>query len=86
LIKIDVEGHELQVINGGEKVLSTHRPVIMIEFNSAALGRAGQTVEKLASVLRGLEYELLVAKRDRLSPLSAFPKTDVIMNVFCVPK
>jgi FkbM family methyltransferase len=86
LIKIDVEGHELQVLNGGKKVLSSQRPVIMIEFNSAALGRAGQSVEKLASVLRGLEYELLVAKRDRLSPFSAFPKTDVIMNVFCVPK
>ncbi len=86
VIKIDVEGYELQVINGGKKVLSSHRPVIMIEFNSAALARAGQTVEKLATVLRGLEYELMLAKRDQLSPVSAFPKTDVIMNVFCIPK
>jgi len=34
LIKIDVEGAELQVIQGAQAVLSAHRPHLMIEHNS----------------------------------------------------
>lgn len=30
-IKIDVEGHELDVLRGGEHTLTTHRPVVVIE-------------------------------------------------------
>ncbi len=32
-IKIDVEGHELEVLQGGQKVLSRHKPVLLVEFN-----------------------------------------------------
>lgn len=32
-IKIDVEGHELQVINGGKKTLRKHKPHVELEFN-----------------------------------------------------
>ncbi len=86
VIKIDVEGHELQVIKGGTKFLSLHRPAMMIEFNSTALEASGQTVEALAQAIRGLGYELRVAHRDKLSPMSVLPKGLVVMNVFCVPK
>jgi FkbM family methyltransferase len=85
IMKIDVEGHELPVIKGGETILSRDRPLIMIEFNSEALGRSGCTSKDLASALRALGYDLLVAHRDQLSPLIAFPN-NAVMNVFCVPK
>lgn len=31
LIKIDVEGHELAVLKGGEEMLKNHRPAVMVE-------------------------------------------------------
>lgn len=34
LIKIDVEGAELQIIQGARTILSTHRPYLIIEYNS----------------------------------------------------
>ncbi len=33
LVKIDIEGHELQAILGGQKILSCHKPAIICEFN-----------------------------------------------------
>ena len=41
VIKIDVEGSELRVIEGGRTTLSRHQPTVMVEFNSSALGAAG---------------------------------------------
>jgi FkbM family methyltransferase len=34
LIKIDVEGFELDVLEGARKTLATHRPITILEFNS----------------------------------------------------
>jgi len=34
LLKIDVEGHELQVINGGKELIRRFRPAILIELSS----------------------------------------------------
>src|SRR6202035_1763667 len=41
VVKIDVEGSELRVIEGGKSTLTRHQPTIMIEFNSSALGAVG---------------------------------------------
>jgi FkbM family methyltransferase len=44
LLKIDVEGHERQVLDGSVKTLERHRPVCVIEFNSYALVYQQQVV------------------------------------------
>ena len=33
LIKVDVEGHELEVLKGAQEILSVHRPAVVLEFN-----------------------------------------------------
>ena len=31
-IKIDVEGHEMEVINGSRKIINNHKPILLIEI------------------------------------------------------
>jgi FkbM family methyltransferase len=85
IIKIDVEGNELQVLEGGRAVLSKNRPVLMIEFNPCALEGVGSSAGELAKLLGSWGYQLLVATRGRLAPLQSLPARGVIMNVFCLP-
>jgi FkbM family methyltransferase len=57
LIKIDVEGHEPEVIRGLERTLRTSRPLLIIESNTWTLGGVGRARPLLADI-EGLGYEL----------------------------
>lgn len=54
-IKIDVEGGEAGVIAGARTVLTTMRPLMLMELNDRALGAQGESAEAL---VRKLEDEL----------------------------
>jgi len=47
LLKIDVEGHEAQVIEGLEETIAEHTPVIVVEILERALGKAGPVADLL---------------------------------------
>ena len=51
LLKIDVEGAELDVLSGGRTVLKTVKPVVLVEVHSAELERA------CAQLLQSLGYD-----------------------------
>jgi len=59
LVKIDVEGSEPQVLEGGRRVLTTHRPVVIMEANPIPLAR-----------FRGAAVSELVAAASTFGPLS----------------
>lgn len=69
-VKIDVEGHELEVLDGAKQTLAEHRPNILIEINHDLGDRPVETVfdRILAHGYRG---EFLEAGRFR-RPLSTF--------------
>ena len=52
LIKIDVEGEELDVLKGGQDVLRKHRPLIYVEITKDSRKRA-----QVLSLLKRYEYE-----------------------------
>jgi len=56
LIKCDVEGWEVKVLEGGRGVLARFRPALLVEVSAASLARSGQTPERLWSLLAPLGY------------------------------
>jgi FkbM family methyltransferase len=56
LIKIDVEGYEVQVLRGIQSLLSRPNVVIVTEIADAKLRRAGHSREELHSLLAGFGF------------------------------
>lgn len=60
-IKIDVEGHELAVLEGGRELLSRHRPIIIFE--------ATRNQPAIAQLLKELRYQIFdTAQRELDEP------------------
>lgn len=54
-LKCDVEGHELQVLQGGARTLGAHRPLILVECEGRHAPQ--RRVEDVFAHLEGLGYE-----------------------------
>ena len=90
-VKIDVEGAELSVLEGGCRTISRCRPVIAIEYNRMALARAGTSLKDLDKYLDGLDYDRFTFfGRLRRLELNQFftNKSDeeAVLNVYCMPR
>ena len=55
-LKVDVEGSELHVLHGAERVLSGH-PLVTVELRPDNLAMAGLTCEDVDDYVRGMGYE-----------------------------
>ena len=62
-IKIDVEGGELQVLEGAKKTISTHQPIIIFEHGLGAADQYGTTPEMVFDLLTayGMKVSLMKA-------------------------
>jgi FkbM family methyltransferase len=67
LIKIDVEGSEMDVLDGGAAFISSHHPGIMIEINPWSAAASGTTARQIVDRLVELGYS-------RFSSVESFPK------------
>jgi hypothetical protein len=56
MLKIDVEGSELDVIEGAAETIARHRPSIMIELNPLSASAAGSDTKKIVARLVELGY------------------------------
>lgn len=56
LIKLDVEGMEVAVINGGRKLIKAHHPEIVFEFNKQAASQTGHKASDPIELLWSLGY------------------------------
>lgn len=70
-IKIDVEGAELQVLQGGEATLDKFMPILLIEINGEACEAAGYQAQEILEFLFKRSYRIyIIGLRGRLQPIS----------------
>lgn len=70
LLKIDVEGAELAVLRGAERILREQSPLLVFECENRHL--EGATIEDVFAYLESLGYAGSFACAGRLLPVSAF--------------
>jgi len=70
VLKIDVEGAELEVLKGAERILRRHGPLLVFECENRHL--APGKVEDVFSWLTGLGYEGSFVCQNRLLPVAQF--------------
>jgi hypothetical protein len=96
LVKIDVEGHEMDVLRGAREVLSGRKPVVIFEFTPSAKSIFGWQDEDFVSLLSGytpFDFDALVEPPlygiDIPMRRVCFPLPDGMneqVNVFATPK
>ena len=78
-IKIDVNGPELMVVRGAERVLRQHKPVLVCEFNNQTHSYSGYQPTDLIRHLQERGYDLFEFDSDRMDLVSCtttqFPET-----------
>jgi FkbM family methyltransferase len=74
-VKIDVEGMELAVLQGADKVLRTHRPALYIELHGATPVEKQANAERVVALLHDVGYREIVHVETgaRMTPNAATP-------------
>lgn len=74
LVKIDVEGFELEVLRGATDLLSTAQPTLIMEIHPPQLNLSGGSETLLFQLLTRHEYEWEVIDHNSNSPYSIIAK------------
>ena len=85
VIKIDCQGYELQVLEGGSNVLQTFRPRLLLEYDVDFLLAGGGSGTQLCSMLKTADYESFTIHRGRLVPFTANDKPGTVVNIHAIP-
>lgn len=69
VIKIDVEGAEIEVLKGAKNVLKRYRPIIILSVHPKHLRLLGDSIESLKILITSLGYRILGMDRKVVSDL-----------------
>ena len=75
-IKIDVEGHEISVLRGGNQTIAKSRPYLLIEIEDRHHENA---IREVSEFLRALDYSGFFMKENQLNTLEQFSR-DIDQN------
>jgi FkbM family methyltransferase len=94
LINLDVAGHELAVLTGGEETIAAHRPLLFVEVSSAQLEAHRASLHMLQNWFDQHHYRLFLVGGERnfsgpnweLEPLDGLASSpDPLFDVLAVP-
>lgn len=86
LIKIDVEGGEIDVINGALNTLTSMQPVLITELGDALQKARGITTDEFKTFLSELGYECYKINEDGTLTISPVGEYHLMDNVVFVPE
>lgn len=84
IIKIDVEGYELNVLMGAEDTIQRNRPIIQTELHKGLLKRQGTTIQEIAEWFYARNY-VAVDRENKLQP-QILPTNHSGIDLFWLPK
>ncbi len=74
-IKCDVEGHEWSVFRGAENILTTYKPILLIEINSG-FAEPNSNAAQLVSYLTKMGYDAYINDGNKLKMLQSDQKVN----------
>jgi FkbM family methyltransferase len=85
LVKLDIEGSELNALKGGINMLRKFAPALIIEVGEVTCQTAGYEMLDLISFVREFGYSLYkIGRRGRLDPLDRTGLSK-FQNLYCTP-
>jgi len=87
VIKVDVEGAEMEVLEGGLTALSKFRPGVMMEVSKSNLACAGKDLREIVDFWDTLDYALFIIRPNgELTPINGLSSFKVHQNIYCCPQ
>ena len=88
IIKIDVEGAELEVINGMKKILAKGKAKIICEVTPSHLSSLGYSAEEIEETLKQYNYKIYSITEKGLIPVTSFEniKNESVRNMYFFTK
>lgn len=84
IIKIDVEGYELLVLEGASKTIQKNRPIIQVECVDIQPRAFGRTIQELMDYFTDRDYVITTADGNIIGPEWRYVKK--MMDRFMIPK
>jgi FkbM family methyltransferase len=84
LIKVDIEGAELEFLRGAAEFVQRTRPVIFSEYNPAAAAEFAYSFDDLKGLLGSWRYQVFCAVQRRGPYVEVDSPPDALVNFFAV--
>lgn len=95
LIKIDIEGFEIEALSGMRELIKRSRPIMVVEVNEERLTAQGESSTRLLQLLESFDYKVRALDRPKrllnrshdfvTRPISDDLRSQRYYDVLCVP-
>jgi FkbM family methyltransferase len=84
LIKIDVEGFEMNILQGATSIIKQYRPILFIELDDNNLKAHGHSAKDLISFVKAFDYEIIHSETNKaINDTSSF--VNCHYDIICTP-